>query len=99
MCTSLSIPLSSTSTYGARFSASKEKFQSFSEKVTFGSKSCAIRLLVEINSLDFGSLSLNLAMPREYLDPPVQENEDIDGEGVIGDGCQRKGLLLMKIKF
>ena len=54
---------------------------------------------MEINSLDFGSLSLNLAMPREYLDPPVQENEDIDGEGVIGDGCQRKGLLLMKIKF
>ena len=54
------------------------------------------RTLVEINSLDFGSLSLNLAMPREYLDPPVLENDDVDGEGVIGDGSQRNWLLLTK---
>ena len=51
---------------------------------------------MEINSLDFGSLSLNLAMPREYLDPPVLENDDVDGEGVIGDGSQRNWLLLTK---
>jgi len=46
---------------------------------------------VPINSLDFANLSLNLAMPREYLDPPRPQVEsdsgavDAEGNPVTGD--------------
>ena len=48
---------------------------------------------MSINSLDFANLSLNQAMPREYLDPPrpvESESGAVDAEGnrVTGDTSQ-----------
>ena len=43
---------------------------------------------IAINSLDFANLSLNLAMPAEYLNPPRDESGvDVEGEPT-GDGTQ-----------
>ena len=43
---------------------------------------------IAINSLDFANLSLNLAMPAVYLNPPHDESGvDIEGEPT-GDGTQ-----------
>ena len=51
-----------------------------------------LKFEVEINTPDFADLSLNLAMPREYLFPPVAEcsDENVDesnrGDAATADG-------------